>query len=407
MNREHQKKNSKRLERILAVLALAILIIAWVAGIFRAEADLVPFLKQALPEADYFEPSSGGNYTAWEDETKSRLIGYVAVGTANGYGGELKIAVAVSLDGNVMDLSVVEHKETASFFQRVSRSQLSESLKNKSYSDSFKLGQDVDSVTGATYSSRALADSVRRAARKVASRNLDLSVNPDPSPRVVFGFPESVLVVLFAVGIVGRARRFKHRKILRWASMLVGMGVLGFVYNRPLTLVFINKMLLGFWPEWRFNLYWYILLAGIVLIIAVGKKSPYCEWFCPFGSAQECLGFIGGAKRQIPERYHVLLRWFQRALALSAIVLALLYRNPSVSSYEVFGAFFHLIGSSFNFALLGAVLIAALFLKRPWCSYLCPLRPVTDFIRLVRNWIHELWLKFRPKTASDNLEKSI
>jgi NosR/NirI family nitrous oxide reductase transcriptional regulator len=396
---EHRKKNSKRLERILAVLALGILIIAWLAGTFRAEADLASFLKQALPEANYFEPSSGGNYSAWKDEAKSQLLGYLAVGTANGYGGEIKIAVAVSLDGKVMDLSVVEHKETASFFQRVLRSQLSESLKDKSHSDSFILGQDVDSVTGATYSSRALADSVRRAARKVATRNLKLPVIPEPSPPGVFGFPEAVLLVLFAVGIVGRSRRFKHRKTIRWISMLVGMGVLGFVYNRPLTLVFINKMLLGFWPGWRLNLYWYILLAGIVLIIAVGKKSPYCEWFCPFGSAQECLGFIGGAKRRIPERAHVLLRWFQRVLALSAIVLALLYRNPSVSSYEVFGAFFHLIGTSFNFALLGAVLIAALFLKRPWCSYLCPLRPVSDFIQLLRNWIQEIWLKSRPKTV--------
>ncbi len=181
--------------------------------------------------------------------------------------------------------------------------------------------------------------------------------------------------------------------------MLVGMGVLGFVYNRPLTLVFINKMLLGFWPEWRLSLYWYILLAGIILFIAVGKQSPYCEWFCPFGSAQECLGIIGGAKKRIPERTHVLLRWFQRVLALSAIGLALFLRNPSVSSYEVFGAFFHLIGSSFNFALLGVVLIAALFLKRPWCSYLCPLRPVSDFIRLISNWIQEIWLKSRPKTV--------
>ncbi|MGD2245489.1 MAG: FMN-binding protein [Candidatus Aminicenantes bacterium] len=394
-----QKKNAKRFERILAVLALVLLFIAWVSGTFRAEADLAPLLKKALPEANYFEPSSGGNYSAWKDEAKSRLLGYVAVGTANGYGGELKVAVSVSLGGNVTGLSVVEHKETASFFQRVLRSQLSESLKGKPHSDSFMLGQDVDSVTGATYSSRALTDAVRRATRKVASRNLDFSIIPEPPPPVVFGFPEAVLIVLFAVGFVGRSRRFKHRKTIRWTSMLVGMGVLGFVYNRPLTLVFINKMLLGFWPEWRLNLYWYILLAGIVLIIAVGKKSPYCEWFCPFGSAQECLGIIGGAKKRIPERTHVLLRWFQRVLALSAIGLALFYRNPSVSSYEVFGAFFHLIGSSFNFALLGIVLVAALFLKRPWCSYLCPLRPVTDFIRLIRNWMQELWLKSSPKTV--------
>jgi polyferredoxin len=50
--------------------------------------------------------------------------------------------------------------------------------------------------------------------------------------------------------------------------------------------------------------------------------------------------------------------------------------------------------------LLGVVLIAALFIRRPWCSYLCPLRPVTDFIRLVRNWIRDIWIGLRPKIAS-------
>ena len=146
-------------------------------------------------------------------------------------------------------------------------------------------------------------------------------------------------------------------------------------------------MLLGFWPEWQLHLYWYLLLAGILFVLTADNKNPYCEWFCPFGSAQECLGLIGGSRGRLPEKFHRFLRWFQRILALTAIVIALLYRNPSISSYEVFGAFFHLIGSNFQFALLGVVLITALFLKRPWCNYLCPLRPVTDFIRLIRNWI--------------------
>jgi len=163
-------------------------------------------------------------------------------------------------------------------------------------------------------------------------------------------------------------------------------------------------MLLGFWPEWQLHLYWYLLLAGILFVFTADDKNPYCEWFCPFGAAQECLGIIGGAKGRTPQRYHNLLRWFQRALALSAIIIALLYRNPSISCYEVFGAFFRLIGSNFHFVLLGVVLIAALFLKRPWCRYLCPLRPVTDFIRLIRNWMKELCLKLRSNPSIEVLE---
>lgn len=395
MKSEQRKKPSKRLENILAVVALAIVIIAWFVGSFRAEADLAPFLKQAIPLADHFEPAPGGTYIAWKNSAKEQLIGYVTTGSADGYAGEIKMAVAVSPEGTIIGLAIIEQRETASFFQRVLRSGLLQSLEGKAYSDPFALDQDIDGVTGATYSSRALADAARRASRKVASINLGLPAIKEPSPPIQLGIPEAVLIALFVFGIIGRLKRFKYKKTARWVSMLVGLSVLGFIYNQPLTLVQINKMLLGFWSAWQTHLYWYLLLAGILFIYTIGNRNPYCEWFCPFGSTQECLGVIGGAKRRIPERFYTFLRWFQRALALFAIVLALLYRNPSISSYEVFGAFFHLIGSTFNFALLGVVLIASLFLRRPWCSYLCPLRPVTDFIRLVRNWVKAGWISVR------------
>jgi hypothetical protein len=259
------------------------------------------------------------------------------------------------------------------------------------------LGLDVDSVTGATTSCRALADSARKAARSVASKNLGLPVIPEVALEIIFGIPEIALIFLFAFGVIGRLNRFKYKKTARWISMLIGLGVLGFLYNKPLTLVFINKMLLGFWPVWQLNLFWYILLFGILFIYTIDNRNPYCEWFCPFGSAQECLGMIGGAKVRIPLKIKSILRWIQRFLALSVIVIALYYRNPSTFSYEIFGAFFRFIGTNFHFILLGIILVAALFLKRPWCSYLCPLRPVTDYIRMARNWIRDIRQTVRDK----------
>jgi polyferredoxin len=234
----------------------------------------------------------------------------------------------------------------------------------------------------------------------VASKDLGFEVPPEPSPRILFGLPEISLIVLFAFGIAVRSRRFKPKKAARWISMLLGLIFIGFAFNKPLTIVLINKMLLGFWPEWQLHLYWYLLLAGILFVYTADNRNPYCEWFCPFGSAQECLGIIGGVKARIPDPAHSLLRWFQRFLALGAITIALLYRNPSISSYEVFGAFFRLIGTNFHFILLGIVLLASLFIRRPWCSYLCPLRPVTDFIKLMRSWVKEIMGKARSKQAA-------
>ena len=376
----------------MALVALIVLVCAWFAGTFRAQADVQPFLKQALPEADHFTLGPGGNFAAWKDTNEEELIGYIAVGSGQGYGGDLHLAVALAHDGSIEGLAVVDHKETTAFFGRVLRRGVLDDLKQKNYSDPFVLDKDVDSVTGATYSVRALADAARKASRRVASKNLGFTVDPEPAPKIRFGIPEAVLIGLFLFGIIGRSRRFKFKKTARWISLLTGLFILGFVFNKPFTMVLVNKTLLGFFPQWQLHLYSYILLGGILFITLVSNKNPYCEWFCPFGSTQECLAVIGGGKKRPPKNVHTLLRWFQRTLALGVIVIALFYRNPSISSYEVFGAFFHLIGTNFHFVLLGIVLVAALFIRRPWCSYLCPLRPVADFIRLVRNWIRDIWM---------------
>jgi len=383
----------------MALAAVVVVLAGWIVGTFRTEAELMPFLAQAMPEADRLDPVTVGTYAAWKTEPENILIGYVTTGKAHGYGGEMTMAVAVSLSGTVEGLAVVGHRETVSFFRRVWRSDLLRSLRGKSYADSFAVGRDVDGVTGATYSVRALAAAVKRASRKIAVKNLGLDPVPEVSPHIRFGFPEAVLIALFALGIVGRMSRFKPKKAARWVSLLLGLTVLGFLYNMPLTIVLINKLLLGFWPQWQTHLYWYLLILGILFVSTIDNRNPYCEWFCPFGAVQECLGVVSGSKRRVPLRAHNLLRWLQRGLVLTAIVVALIFRNPGISSYEVFGAFFRLIGSNVLFGLLGIVLIASLFIRRPWCSYLCPLRPVTDFIRLIRNWFRELWVRLKSKSA--------
>ena len=114
----------------------------------------------------------------------------------------------------------------------------------------------------------------------------------------------------------------------------------------------------------------------MLFVFTVDNKNPYCEWFCPFGAAQECLGVVGGAKPRSAGRYKNLLIWVQRVLAWSAVVLALYFRNPGISSYEVFGTLFDLTGSTWQFAVLGIMMIASLFIKRPWCKYLLPVRLV-------------------------------
>jgi hypothetical protein len=393
-----KRKRAFRNELLLGVLAVVTILVAWVIGARLVDADLDTYLKLACPEAVRFESVNGNTFTALSalDET----IGYISISSANGYGGPMTLAVAIDLEGQVTGISIVDHKETPSYLNRVLNAGAPDALLGKTYQENFILGEDIDAVSGATYTTLALAEAVRDGVRSVAQKQLGLEAPSLERPEIAFGIPEITLIALYAVGLIGHQKKFKYKKIARWAAMLTGLLVLGFVYNRPLTLSHINQLLLGYFPQWQTNLYWYLLIGGILFVFTVDNKNPYCEWFCPFGAAQECMGAIGGAKARSVGRYREVLKWLTRIVVWVAIIIAMLFRNPGLTSYEVFGNLFSLTGSLLQFVVLGIVLVASLFIRRPWCTYLCPLRPVTDLYRTFRKWGIQQWQNQRPKRVA-------
>lgn len=390
----------KHQSRLWGLAALITIVAAWIVGLNLAQADLMPAVHQAMPDAERFERQAADVYAAYTGDDPEELLGYVALGEASGYGGPLTVSVAVDLSGQIQKVTIADHRETPSWIKQVRENGFLSGLAEKHYSDPFQVGVDVDGVTGATTSSKAIAQAALNGSEK-AALVMGLPVETPPAPRVQFGIPEITLILLFGVGYFAHQRKFKYKKTARWASLLIGLVVLGFIYNSPLTLAYINKFLLGFWPQWQTHLYWYLLIGGILFVYTVEEKNPYCQWFCPFGAAQEVMGAIGGAKVYSPKQFRNYLEWLQRGLAWLAIVLALVLRNPGLTSFEIFGALFSLTGSGFQYVLLALVLATSLFIKRPWCTYLCPLDPVTDFIKMTRNWILELWQK-KIKTSDEN-----
>ena len=259
-------------------------------------------------------------------------------------------------------------------------------LLGKTHADQIVLGEDVDGVSGATYTVRALTQSVHRAVREVSQDQLKLPV-PEDVRKIVFGLPEIVLIALFALGVTQRQIRVKKtlRNVLRWITLIAGLVFLGFMYNNPFVLAHINMVLIGYWPEWKTHLFWYILIFGLLLFKAKDEWNVYCYDFCPFGAAQEVLATIGGAKPR-PVRWPTVLLWLQRSLVIIAITLALISRNPGFSSFEIFGTLFDLSGSNFQFALLAIILLASLFIHRPFCRYLCPLGAFPSAAGCLRPW---------------------
>ena len=376
---------------------IAWIVVCWWIGADRAGVDLRPFLDEAWPDAGRFEELEDDSYRVIGGE--GEVLGYVTTGTASGYGGPLRVAVSMTSDGVVESVAVVEHRETPSFFRTVVDGRFLTRLVGKTNEDPIVLGDDVDGISGATYTSLAMTQSVHRAAREIAREFLELEVPPDKR-RVVFGLPEIVLILLFTIAVSRRRIKGKVSTVLRWTTLLGGLVFLGFLFNSPFVLAHINMVLIGYWPEWQTHIFWYILIIGLLLFKATEEWNVYCYDFCPFGTLQEIAAKIGGAKPK-KLRWSKGLLWAQRLLTLAAISLALIYRNPGLSSYEIFGTAFALEGSNFQFALLAIILLSSLFLYRPWCRHLCPLHKnaTEGLFDNTRRIARTAWQKLRKKPS--------
>ncbi len=396
----HRQRTQR--ERWAMVATVVLIVAAWLYGYFAAGVDVAPLANKVLPGASVVERAGDLFVGRTADGT---LVGYAGVGRGSGYGGPMDLLVGVAPDGTILGVEMVEQRESPGFFRLVHSNKLLENYAARAVSDPLRLGEDLDTVSGATMSAEGVASAVRAAARTVAADALKTPL-PAESRSVQIGAPEIVLVLLFVSGYIGhKQRKPRVKRFMRWGTLLAGMVTIGFLYTLPLTISMVVSALSGYWPDWHTNLYWYLLIGGVLFVTTVEAQNPYCSWFCPFGAFQECLAAVTKVKTFRPRDLSTPLQWLQRGLALTAIVLGLALRQTAAASYEPFATLFDLRGTPVQWALLIIVILASLMMYRPFCNYLCPLDPVVDIIAAGRRWLKEGWTAWRKKSQRPPVEQ--
>lgn len=337
------------------------------------DANLVEsYYRQMTPQAVSFEPindclakASGANGTA---------LAYLGISSNIGYGGPMLVGTVISPEGGIQDVVILEHKETPSYLYRIAQVGYFRQFTKKQIDDALVLDYDIDRVSGATLSTRAITKSVQDVAHLVAAK--EFKVTPEkPKHGVQIGFKEIAVAVLFALSVF--MPRFKGLAKLRLLLLGFSMIILGFWLNRPLSMGHIGAFFLGYFPNPSENLIWYIVITGALLPALFTGKNLYCTFLCPFCCLQEAAHFI--SKLNLPiGKYIKWLHLGKDILLLIVLFFAFLYLNPSIASYEPFGTIFGLSGSSYSWYLLFVVLIASFFYRRFWCVAFCPVGTFLD-----------------------------
>ena len=84
-------------------------------------------------------------------------LGYVFTVTSNGYGGEVKFAYGVDVSGTVVGYDVISHSETPGYGAKCTDGFVREQFPGVTSAE------QVDGITGATYTTNALKNSVQAA----------------------------------------------------------------------------------------------------------------------------------------------------------------------------------------------------------------------------------------------------
>ena len=87
-----------------------------------------------------------------------------------GVGGHIEMQVMLHEDGSIRDIEILSHNETPDHAAMIIESGFLEQFKGKGAGDALIVGEDIDAVTGATVSSKAVAEILKTCLDKIDKR---------------------------------------------------------------------------------------------------------------------------------------------------------------------------------------------------------------------------------------------
>jgi predicted membrane-bound spermidine synthase len=312
-----------------------------------------------------------------------------------GFGGRLNLAIHVDASGKLVDFLLVRSNETPSYLDLLQGWR--DSLKGKTLYTTNAFS-DVHAVTGATITSEAILRVLQTSGRRFAEQVLGGQPGA-PAESLSAYRPDTVSLYLIgafaAAFLVMHRGGFRSRIVVLALTFIFGGLVLNAQYSseQAVSLLSLNT------PAARLTGV-FLLAIGVPLAVLL-FGNLYCGYVCPFGAAQELLGYVLPRRwRPTPQREE--MQWARCIKYLVLAVLLVVFfvsrdrrtlaGDPLTSAFALRSAL--PTWPVWMFGVVAAALIGSFFYVRFWCRYLCPVGAflsLLNHLRLLRRWVPAKW----------------
>ena len=291
-----------------------------------------------------------------------------------GYGGPVPLKIHIGKDGRLTAIEAEPNAESPSFFDRAK--ELFSRWQGKTIDEA--MAEDVDAVSGATFSSKAIIRNVQRGLAYAKQHGLadgGKGAQEESAERTVaIGWTLGSIVALIAVLLGAVVPLFTNNRRLHLVQLVVNVVVLGLWTGTFVSYTLFLRLFAGGVSLSAIGTLAAPLLMLIVALLypLAGRSGHYCAHVCPFGSAQELAGKLSRRKLRITPRVLSVLTALRNLLW--GVLMALLLTGTCTAwiDYELFTAFIYSSASMWVIVLAMLFLVLSVWVPRPYCRFVCP-----------------------------------
>jgi len=329
-------------------------------------------LRTVFPDAIHIKTGKKPFFHYRVLDARGKLMGAIIITDSippvvKGYLGEIGSAVGITVDGKIILAAPVTHRETPYYMEMINGSGLWEGFAGLDLARPFP---DMDTVSGATVSSRAIIRDVREASSRAAGALFGIEAPPPVELLKNPWLEWKTITLALLLGISLLAGFAREQKLLKELVMVLNLAVIGLILNTPLTLSALSKVLTLNFPGPGNTL---LILIFLYILISVPLQGrAYCRLVCPFGTLQQLAARLSPWQLNLPPGIVTYLPNIRRLVLALLLFLAVWIGWEGFTEVEPFFSLFSFRLTSIMWVMVIFVLVISVFLRRFWCNTVCP-----------------------------------